>query len=1043
METKIGGKAQNFCSPGTSDFVSREKELKAEGKRSSEWDLNSWNWDGDLFIASPLNSAPPDRRSKQLFPITAKSNSSSSCSDEINLGSEKEKRELEKRRKVIVIEDDKLNEEAGNLTLKLGRHESEGTNPDGNDEKKTELRGETSNRAICQVENCGADLSNAKDYHRRHKVCEMHSKASGALVGNVMQRFCQQCSRFHVLQEFDKDKRSCRRRLAGHNRRRRKTHPDTAGHGTPLNEDQASSYPLISLLRILSNMHSSNTDQLTNKDLLSHFLRNLAGFAGIFGGSNLSGLLQETQDFLTTGASAGRSSKIVPALLSNLPEPSRILASTSNANGSIDAQGLQIRPMNQYGNVDASEMPQKGIVAENARGVVLQTVPSPKSKTLFPIRDSLPVKTVAPETRMIKLNNIDLNNISTDSEDCIDGLEMSQQPGSLGTGSLDSALWLQKDTHQPSPPQTSGNSDSERSPSSSNGDARSRTDRIVFKLFGKDPNDFPLALRAQILDWLSHTPTDIESYIKPGCIILTIYLRLAESTWEELCGDLSSTLSALLDAPYNTFWRTGWIYTRVQHQIAFIYNGQVVLDTPLSLKREYHRRISSVIPIAVSVSERAQFIVKGFNLLGPSTRLLCALEGKYLLHEVSHDLVEDADTFKKHDELQFLSFPCSIPDIIGRGFIEVEDHGLSNSFFPFIVAEEDVCSDIRMLESAIEVAESGDSIHGTSEIEAKKNQALDFIHEMGWLLHRSRLRSRLGDTDSSLDVFPSTRFRWLMEFSMDRDWCGVVKKLLEILFNGTVGSGEHSSVELALLEMGLLHRAVRRSCRPMVELLLRFVPDKASDTEGSELKPMVDNGSKSFLFRPDAAGPAGLTPLHIAAGTDGSENILDALTDDPGQVGVEAWKKARDDTGYAPEDYALLRGHFAYIHLVQKKIDKKSETGHLILDIPWVEPLDCSNNNHQQKQTDKLNSAKPSGFQIDKTETRPNLIQQPSCKLCHQQVLVHHGNTRRLVVHRSVMLSMVAIAAVCVCVALLFKSSPEVLCVFSPFRWELLDYGSI
>jgi hypothetical protein len=40
------------------------------------------------------------------------------------------------------------------------------------------------------------------------------------------------------------------------------------------------------------------------------------------------------------------------------------------------------------------------------------------------------------------------------------------------------------------------------------------------------------------------------------------------------------------------------------------------------------------------------------------------------------------------------------------------------------------------------------------------------------------------------------------------------------------------------------------------------------------------------------------------------------------------------------------------------------------------------------------------------------------------------------------MLSMVAIAAVCVCVALLFKSSPEVLYVFQPFRWELLKYGS-
>jgi hypothetical protein len=96
--------------------------------------------------------------------------------------------------------------------------------------RKIKLAGGSSSRAVCQVEDCGADLNNAKDYHRRHKVCEMHSKATKARVGNVMQRFCQQCSRFHVLQEFDEGKRSCRRRLAGHNKRRRKTNPEAAGN---------------------------------------------------------------------------------------------------------------------------------------------------------------------------------------------------------------------------------------------------------------------------------------------------------------------------------------------------------------------------------------------------------------------------------------------------------------------------------------------------------------------------------------------------------------------------------------------------------------------------------------------------------------------------------------------------------------------------------------------------------------------------------------------------------------------------------------------
>lgn len=75
---------------------------------------------------------------------------------------------------------------------------------------------------LCQAEGCKSDLSIAKHYHRRHKVCEFHSKAATVIITGKTQRFCQQCSRFHVLSEFDDGKRSCRKRLADHNRRRRK-----------------------------------------------------------------------------------------------------------------------------------------------------------------------------------------------------------------------------------------------------------------------------------------------------------------------------------------------------------------------------------------------------------------------------------------------------------------------------------------------------------------------------------------------------------------------------------------------------------------------------------------------------------------------------------------------------------------------------------------------------------------------------------------------------------------------------------------------------
>ncbi|KAL8215883.1 hypothetical protein R6Q57_022720 [Mikania cordata] len=86
--------------------------------------------------------------------------------------------------------------------------------------------------ANCLVDGCKADLRICKEYHRRHKVCEIHSKTPEVSINGQKQRFCQQCSRFHSLEEFDEGKRSCRKRLDGHNRRRRKPQPDTARAAT-------------------------------------------------------------------------------------------------------------------------------------------------------------------------------------------------------------------------------------------------------------------------------------------------------------------------------------------------------------------------------------------------------------------------------------------------------------------------------------------------------------------------------------------------------------------------------------------------------------------------------------------------------------------------------------------------------------------------------------------------------------------------------------------------------------------------------------------
>jgi len=155
------------------------------------------------------------------------------------------------------------------------------------------------------------------------------------------------------------------------------------------------------------------------------------------------------------------------------------------------------------------------------------------------------------------------------------------------------------------------------------------------------------------------------------------------------------------------------------------------------------------------------------------------------------------------------------------------------------------------------------------------------------------------------------------------------------------------------------------------------------------------------------------------------------------QFGLQAWRTARDVTGFTPEDYARSRGHESYLRLVRKKIDKQSNNSHVVLNMP----ASVSAPSTTYKQPDILKYVKSAGFEMEKGKSRL-AQQQPYCNLCSQQ-LVHRPSIARSLLYRPAMLSMVGIAAVCVCVGLLFKGPPEVALVFPPFRWERLGYGSM
>jgi hypothetical protein len=151
------------------------------------------------------------------------------------------------------------------------------------------------------------------------------------------------------------------------------------------------------------------------------------------------------------------------------------------------------------------------------------------------------------------------------------------------------------------------------------------------------------------------------------------------------------------------------------------------------------------------------------------------------------------------------------------------------------------------------------------------------------------------------------------------------------------------------------------------------------------------------------------------------------------QMGIKVWKNARDATGFTPEDYARKRGFISYIQMVQEKIDMKIRRAHVSIAIA-SEP---STTNIVGKHTGRLKYTDKTTFDVEKSHC--NVRRQLSCNQCVQR-LSYRPQTSRFLSNRPAVLSLVAIAAVCVCVGLLMKSPPHVACM-RPFLWDHIKWG--
>nr|AGI62060.1 SQUAMOSA promoter-binding-like 12 [Erycina pusilla] len=1025
---------------------------------SENWNPKFKEWDSVRFSAKP---------SEEVSEVLVLNN----CS------SVEQKKNVGESGKSLLFLHESVNE-GENLTLKLGgggfRQEDQIVR--ANKRIRSGSPGNAACYPMCQVDDCKADLSSAKDYHRRHKVCEVHSKMAKALVAKQMQRFCQQCSRFHPLTEFDEGKRSCRRRLAGHNRRRRKTQPEdpSANILAPGSQDgkASGSVDFVNLVAILARIQGNITGKPTNmssasdNDQLIHLINKIGSLpptnpslkAQVQRGFDLN-VLQAPQHSSSEHPSQGRSNQSIPSTMNllgvlsadlaslNPNVPSSISQESSDGNGS--SRGALHKPLRSndseskvasmfpssrdretsisgHSLLNSSDRPVQiatpclplqlfGSAEDDSPPKLGSSIKYPSSESSNPLEDRSPSCSPPAAKRLFPL--------SSESDKKGESLSTCREDQAVAEASTTCGwappLVLFKDRDRQLDNQTvqnmpcsggySSSSGSDQSPSSSNCAVQDRTGRIIFKLFDKDPSNLPGTLRTEILNWLSRSPSEIESYIRPGCVVLSVYLCMSPTAWHELEVNLLQRVTSLVNSSDSGFWRNLRFLVRTSRQIVSHKDGKMRVCKSWRCLTAPELKVVS--PIAVLSGEETQVVLRGCNLSIPGTKIHCTYKGGYLSKEV----LGSSHPGAIYDDCSSESFilPKESPFPYGRYFIEVEN-GFKGNSFPIIIADAAICEELRSLEVELEDTETFDDISQGMYPENRRVQSrkdtLHFLNELGWLFQRKN------HPDLSYVDFATSRFKYLLTFSIDRDFSVLVKKLLDILVERCNASDSVLNESLEILhELQLLSRAVKKKCRKMVELLLNY-----------SVKTAITEDSRMYLFPPNSTGPGGLTPLHLAASTEDAEGMVDALTNDPQGIGLNCWVSEMDDSGQSPSMYASSRNYSYNLLIARKLADKKNNQVSIMIE---------------EKSTDIICAELKQAVKHSSNACGSKAMAVSSCARC---TLVESRlvaiKQRRGLLQRPYIHSILAIAAVCVCVCLFFRGAPFVGSI-APFKWENLDFG--
>ncbi|CAM6084811.1 unnamed protein product [Calypogeia fissa] len=744
----------------------------------------------------------------------------------------------------------------------------------------------------CQVAACGAELTDLKGYHQRHRVCLRCAHATRVILRDQPHRYCQQCGKFHPICDFDEGKRSCRRKLEKHNnRRRRKAGEDSL---------PASEYGDTDTLNEGSPRDGTKGDVLSEGEVKDCVAKpSFDAEDTCLTPAILPGISSEKSSIVNVKVSETSGfSQMSTAIPSQTLEPSvttvgkEKVSTAEHAMQDTEAsQHVELQFAQEQPSSFAEQVPVTGESHEQSIHVM-----RPNGFLLHGSSHTDPgvqIRRGNDEESLLALL-MDENGAT----------ECSQFSESNGEHLVlnSTQLW-----------------ESSTSPMELKEVAYSSplpTGRISFKLYDWNPGDFPRQLRQQVMEWLSNMPVDLEGYIRSGCTILTIFIAMPQSVWEDLNADWARSVLKLVktERSLTRFWSSGYLIARMDDHEVHISNGD--LARPFSKKNCDSPVLDRARPLCLEAGSDEEVVVFGRNFHQPQSRLLVSFEGKYVVNDAFQSRLQGKtkgavtrvhDANHGEEEMLLVSMPALRSTISGTAYIEVEHISGTSNYIPLLIAEKDIADEVRSLEKEMDKPTSccNPNLYrsrGISHLSQRKVHSL--LMDLGWILKNAYLKTFESDLRAEILELHVVRLRRLLFFAVKRRWYNITERVLQLSYRAGLLEGT------GVLENGLSALQVAVLCHNefMVEHVMRCCESLCGSS--SECK---------FWWNLGFAGPNGLTALHIVALQAGTRGLWVTLL--KRKDCALMWKHVPDHLGRTPVEYST-----------RKKISEGIEIRHLTIE---------------------------------------------------------------------------------------------------------------